>query len=295
MTTQQLLFITGFQKSGTSLLNRVLMSQDFIENPFLPEGKFFWGDEPVGNPTSSPCGELYQKHLTKKGYQLLAEDFEVSHQNLLLKRIEKANVNVPILMNKNPNLVVRLPWLKKIFPECKIIVVLREPVANIYSFSKKLYKKKQTNNDYWWGIKPENWEALISSNSLTQIVSQWKAVFSFLVKYIDCVDLFINYSSFCDSPEKHLLRIANNINLTNVDINIPFEGLTCMDGEYKSGGSLESKNILLRRDKSFEISKSNLTDKTYHPFSDDEVKFINNETDSLWELLINKTQDKLIQ
>jgi len=229
---RHLLFITGFQKSGTSLLNRVLMSQNFIENPFLPEGKFFWGDDPVDDPTAPPCGELYQKHAARNGHQLVADDFEQQHQQLLQQRIEASGIESAVLMNKNPNLIVRLPWLKKMFPACTTVVVLREPVANLYSFSKKLHQQKQKQPDFWWGVKPNNWQSLRDVDVLTQIVSQWKAVFRFLMQHIDTVDVFINYKSFCDDPQKHLLDITRKMHLSVDRFILPFEKLTCMDAEY---------------------------------------------------------------
>ncbi|MCX7553241.1 sulfotransferase [Marinicella sp. S1101] len=281
----KLMFVTGIQKSGTSLLNRVLMAQGFIENPFLPEGKLFWGDDPVTNPSSAPCGTVYQKHLGQKGHQMLADDFTPDQHELLTLKIKRAAVKTPVLMNKNPNLIVRLPWLKKVFPTCKIVVVLREPVANIYSFSKKLYREKQSAADFWWGVKPNNWQKLIDEDALKQIVAVWQAVFEFLLQHIEHVDMFINYQQFCESPQHHLEQIASTLGQSAQQISLPFEQLTCMDDEFKKGGSLESKNVLLRREKSFSISASAPEEISYPPFSTKQIKWIKAETEALWQKL----------
>jgi len=136
---KNILFVTGIQKSGTSVFNRLLIEQNFINNPFLPEGRYFWGDNPVDFPTDKPCGVLYQKHKGRKGFELNEQDYVSEDQFLLNKRICDAKVQEDILMNKNPNLSVRLPWLKKMFPYSKIVIVVRNPVSNMYSFSKKSY------------------------------------------------------------------------------------------------------------------------------------------------------------
>ena len=266
------------------------MAQDFIENPFLPEGKFFWGDDPVEDPTASPCGELYQKHAGQQGHQLLVEDFEPQHQKLLQQRIQDSKIESPVLMNKNPNLIVRLPWLKKMFPTCTTVVVLREPVANIYSFSKKLHLQKQAAADFWWGVKPKHWENFINPDPLIQIVAQWKAVFHFLLEHINNVDVFINYKSFCENPQQHLQHISNQMPVAANEFILPFEKLTCMDEEFKSGGSLDSKNILLRREKTFEINSDHLQDTTYPPFSEQQIAFIRQQTAEIWDSLENKIQ-----
>jgi len=87
------LFIIGMQKSGTSLLNRMLMQQKVVKNPFLPEGKFFWGDNPPFNPVDEPCGQLYQNHSGNNGHYLNAQDFNLNHQKLLFDRIKQADIS----------------------------------------------------------------------------------------------------------------------------------------------------------------------------------------------------------
>ncbi|MCF6301373.1 MAG: sulfotransferase [Proteobacteria bacterium] len=191
------------QKSGTSLLNRLLMYQPFITNPFLPEGKFFWGDDPPFSPKAAPCGHLYQKHLGQHGHALDAKDFDYSDQTLLNHRITEAKVSTPILVNKNPYNSVRIPWLKRMFPDCKIVTITRKPQANIYSLLKKYQTHKGLGvepEDGWWGIKPLNWQELLNNDKLIQCANQWTAINEQLYENIHQIDYLLSYSSLCNNP-----------------------------------------------------------------------------------------------
>ncbi|MCB0752940.1 MAG: sulfotransferase [Ignavibacteriae bacterium] len=290
---KKILFVTGFQKSGTSLLNRLLMSQNFIENPFLPEGKFFWGDDPVENPTSQPCGEIYQKHKAKQGHQLYKNDYSDNHKVLLWQRIYEVSVKQDILMNKNPNLIVRLPWLRRVFPESKVVVMLRKPIPNIYSFSKKLYNDKQTNPEYWWGVKPNNWQSMIHEDMIVQIVSQWKSVFTSLLKDIDNVDLFIRYDKLCENPLLHLEKV---LELAEVDKNrvcLNIEKIKCMDDEYKEGGNIQSNNVYLRKENTFQIPNQE-NRINYKPLDKSNIEYIKQETESIWRDLQRLVRTKMV-
>lgn len=216
---------------------------------------------------------------------MLASDYSTEQQDLLISKIKEAAIDAPVLMNKNPNLIVRLPWVKKVFPTSKTIVVVREPVANIYSFSKKLYLEKHTDANFWWGVKPNNWQKLIQTDAVKQVVAVWLAVFEFLLQHIQQVDIFINYQHFCEMPQSHLERIVSSLGLAHNNITLPFEQLTCMDDEYKRGGSLESKNVLMRKEKSFHISESALQDDSYPAFTTSQIKWIQAETGPLWQKL----------
>lgn len=239
----KIIFIIGLQKSGTSLLNRLLMQQPSVTNPFLPEGKFFWGDDPPFTPTASPCGKLFQLHNGIQGHHLTAQDFRLKDQQLLVSRIKQANVTTPILMNKNPYNSVRIEWLKVMFPDCKIVAIYRKPEANIFSLSKK-YLNTPSPVD-WWGVKPNNWQKLIDPNKILQISNQWNTVNEQIINNINDLDYLLSYSSLCETPELHLTNILSLVN--EKAINLVQTPITCMDTEFKTGGSLESMNKIFRQ------------------------------------------------
>ncbi|VAW49243.1 hypothetical protein MNBD_GAMMA03-1, partial [hydrothermal vent metagenome] len=71
------------------------MQQSVINNPFLPEGKLFWGDNPPFSPVDKPCGELYQKYNGERGHFLDETDFSIADRNLLLNRIKTTDIKEP--------------------------------------------------------------------------------------------------------------------------------------------------------------------------------------------------------
>jgi len=287
----KLLFILGMQKSGTSLLNRMLMQQSQINNPFLPEGKFFWGDNPPFTPVDEPCGKLYQSHTGKKGHSLDESDFNIDDQNLLIRRIEAANVSEPILMNKNPYNSVRIKWLKSIFPNCKIVVIYRNPIANVYSLLKKYdnsNNQKVGPEDGWWGIKPKNWQSLLSDNKVSQCSHQWLSVNNQILQDIDDVDLLLSYSRLCLSPNDIINKV---ISLCNIDSNVSnIPKCKNFNKEYLVGSRLLSKNTELRKTNSFEINNLKETIE-FPPLSSNEVNEINHITQNKLKQL-NKTEKK---
>jgi hypothetical protein len=280
-----LLFIVGMQKSGTSLLNRMLMKQSFITNPFLPEGAAFWGDIPPFSPTAAPCGELYQQHLGNRGHQLDSSDVRPADLTLLQQRISDAAVRTPVLMNKNPYLAVRIPWLKAIFPQCRIIAVYRNPVANVYSLLKKYIPHETVGaapEHGWWGIKPNNWQNLLNEDKLIQSTRQWLAVNQQLLHNDSLIDGFVDYETLCDRPNEVVATVQHWFGL-----NLPATPLpVCksFNHEYQTGSRLASKNQAMRQTNQFNLQDLAETVEV-NPLKTPQVSWIQQQTDATWAQL----------
>ena len=279
----QLLFIVGLQKSGTSLLNRMLMSQDCVTNPFLPEGKFFWGDDPPFSPTAAPCGELFQQHHGQHGHHLDRQDFRLQDQQLLQNRIHEANVDTPILMNKNPYNTVRVDWLKQVFPQCVVVCMVRQPLANVFSLYKKYIDHPNRGlapEAGWWGIKPRDWDTLSSDDKLIQSAHQWVAVNQQIHQYQDQVDLIVRYDELCTHPNKTLSKILALCGQTT--LNQTFEDIKNLDNEYLRGSRLLSKNRELRNSQDFKLKTDNETIELA-PLTAPQIDQINHICSEMWQ------------
>ncbi|HHL31071.1 MAG TPA: sulfotransferase [Oceanospirillales bacterium] len=251
----KLLFIIGMQKSGTSLFNRMLMRQDCLCNPFLPEGKFFWGDNPPFTPTDQPCGVLYQKHKGDHGHYLDDTDATDEDRLLLLSRIKQADIKEPILMNKNPYNSVRIKWLKTLFPQGKIIAIYRNPVANIYSLLKRYNKQNQGvgPENGWWGIKPRHWQNMLSDNKISQCIQQWNAVNQEILNNVQLLDMLVNYDDLCSDPNAIIQQSIHAFG--SYHLSDRFQNIKNMNGEYLTGSRLMSKNKELKRQQGFDLSQ----------------------------------------
>lgn len=247
-TLRQPLFIIGLQKSGTTLLNRLLLEQsEYFFSPFKLEGREFWGDNPPFTPIDKPCGEIYQKHNGVHGHFASANDFDQRHKEILYNRFDKTAINAPILINKNPYNTVRITWLKRMFPGCKIVAMVRNPYANVFSLLKKHIPHENRGLgpiNGWWGVKPKGWERLVGRNLISQLAKQWREVNKEIIKHQNQIDLIIEYKNLCNNPGTYLSSISKLYGV-NAVFNIP--SLNCMDDEYKIGSELLSKNRLYQK------------------------------------------------
>ena len=287
----KLLFVIGMQKSGTSLLNRMLMQQSFIENPFLPEGKYFWGDNPPFSPVDKPCGQLFQKYAGEHGHYLDDSDFSLLDKELLFSRIKQANITEPILMNKNPYNTVRVQWLKAVFPDCKIVGIYRNPVANVFSLLKKYIECEGQvvgPENGWWGIKPKNWLKIISNNKTIQCAEQWKSVNKQMLENLDKVDKLINYVDLCKHPNEVIAQSIAGYNIQKPISQLP----VCknMNKEYLHGSRLLSKNREFRKNKGFDLS--GLQDEPEcPPLQPKQIDQIEEITADVWDKLVSSDKN----
>lgn len=266
------------------------MQQSFIHNPFLPEGKFFWGDNPPFTPEEKPCGELYQLNQGKQGHYLADSDFRVEDQQLLRERIIQANVSEPILMNKNPYNTVRIQWLKKIFPECKIVAMYRHPVSNVFSLLKRYVKsdKGVGPENGWWGIKPEKWREIFSIDKLKQSAQQWVHVNQHLLNDNDSVDMVVNYDDLCKDPEQVIKKAVKGFDYQGTISELP----VCknMNDEYMIGSRLLSKNRELRKNTGFDLT--DLQENIEFPaFNDQQIQDIQQITQNTWHQLKSRSNN----
>lgn len=285
----QLLFVIGMQKSGTSLLNRMLMQQSYITNPFLPEGTKFWGDLPPFTPQEKPCGELFQKYHGKRGHYLDSGDFNAEHQTLLNLRIKEAKVKTPILMNKNPYNSVRVSWIKSIFPDALIYAVYRHPTANIYSLLKKYHNHEGQGappDDGWWGVKPDKWSHMLQTNKINQCILQWNAVNKTILDSSDDIDCFLDYESICQSPNKITHHIKETCHISAESHQLP--SCKSFNDEHLIGSRLLSKNKELRKHDNFNLHYLE-EDIEVAPFTPVQCQMIQNETNVVWQQLNSKS------
>jgi hypothetical protein len=252
----KLILVVGLQKSGTTLLQRLLNQVPFIYDPwFGREGNEFWGntDKYLKN---GPAGSLYLKHGKKLGHSLndthANEDTAASLTTSLVQMLPE---NCHFLLNKNPYNTVRLEWLKALFPNATIIAIARHPLSNAFSLTKRATKVAHRLNDGWFGVKPEGWRDLRSKNIVIQSAKQWHAVNRYLIKHQTLVNHFLTYDALCADPHASIEAISKTI---GVELDVSCYGipasLESFDSEYLYGSSLISKNKLMKKQNSFILS-----------------------------------------
>lgn len=267
------LIIVGLQKSGTSLFKRILATSNQVNNIFPAEGNELWGNVPPFSPTADPVGRIYQHHNAINGHLISESDFSTKDAATIIARVNKLLLPQspkPFWMTKNPYLTVRLPWLKKVFPDAVILACVRKPLPNVYSLVKRYshatHGLKPENG--WWGVKPKNWQKMVKQDPLETITNQWIEINKQLLSDCNHVDFFIPYHDFCTNPRKVLSQIQEKI---HIDLNCQVPDLKCLDNQWETGGPTTSAN-----------QNAKHSEGIIPPLTQNQVTIISNTCKNIW-------------
>lgn len=287
-STPRLILIVGLQKSGTTLLGRLLLQTDLVDKPFKGEGDDFWGNVPQFSPTAFPAGERYQFYQGQRGHELGAEDVTPEVQAVMQERLTALETKHPIIFNKSPYNTVRLPWVRELFPDSIIVATVRNPVANVFSLSKKFIPHEKSGlppEEGWWGVRPAHWRELVQPDKLIQCAHQWKAVNAKLSQDRAYADVVIGYHHLCSNPTAWVEKILSLATGKPVSLPAPLEPLQCFDNEYTTGSRLQSKNRYWQQSKSLQVPSDEPVEKK--PLSDEEIQKI----DSICDPVANQFEE----
>jgi hypothetical protein len=231
MGTQPIV-ITGLQKSGTTLMRRLL--QDALNVPeCLPgEALEFWGEATSGSATVFGLGPR-----GRQGHAYQADELKPMHAEELAKKLRALPALPPFLIFKNPYHSVRLSWVRKLLPHAFIICMTRDPVSNSYS----LLKKYAATGDEWWGVKPDGWPDLVRENKLEQASLQWQMVTEAILRDRHHIDLLIDYAHLSTSPEDVIEAICRCLGVSCPQLK-PRIAVENRNGEYLTGAPALSRN-----------------------------------------------------
>jgi Sulfotransferase family len=250
----RLILIGGLQKSGTSLLLRLLVEHTSVaENPFDGiEGHAFWGNVPSHAPREFPAGTIYASRSGEAGHEISAAAADHRVRRVLQERLASLVVNKPLIVNKSPYHSVRLSWLKAVFSESFIVAIVRRPVPNVYSLTKKYLRQDELDRpwreDGWYGVKPRNWRSLLSDDLQAQCADQWCAVMEKIWDDRAHIDLLVGYHQLCLNPAGVVQRILRGACGRESACAADFPRLRCFDDEVRHGAPFRSKNEINRLD-----------------------------------------------
>lgn len=241
------LLIVGLQKSGTTLLSRLLQQHGF-ESPFRGEGNDFWGNEPPFSPAGEPVGRFYQRSGGADGHAIDADGADATTAKLMAERLAAVQTGDAPILNKNPYNSVRVGWLRALFPDAVIVAIVRRPVANVYSLAKKYVPHTQRGKppeEGWWGVKPRGWRDLLDDDKAVQCARQWATVNRCLLEERAALDRLLSYHELCASPGPVVADLWERA--TGRAIEPPaIDPFRCFDDEVERGSRLRSKNRYYR-------------------------------------------------
>lgn len=283
--------IVGVQKSGTTLLNRLLQRIDGFKPIGPGEADAFWGNEPPFNPVEDPVGRLRLERGDDVGHELDAAQATPPVIELLRGRLDamEASGGTPTtaFLAKSPYHAVRLPWLRTVFPRSTIVALVRRPAANVYSLMKKHRPHEgrglPPDDSGWWGVKPSGWRALIDPDSLRQCLAQWIHTNERLLSTLDADDLVVDYTDLCARPTELLRRVVAAAGGDPGAVDEITEPISSRDDEHRIGSTLRSKNRMFRDTGTFETPDAEPAE--FPPLDDDQIATIESEAGPLWRRL----------
>lgn len=261
--------VVGLQKSGTSLLLRLLADTDAFRNPVKFEGKELWGDDPPFAPEAFPAGTFYQRSGGDRGHELGATEATPEVIEHLTSRLAEAARPGKGLVLKNPYNTVRAPWLRAALPQARIVAVVRRPLPNVFSLTKKHAENPHVHRgpeEGWWGVKPAGWRELLDDDRVLQSARQWDRVNARLAADRKLVDRIVAYQDLCAHPERIVAEIAADA--VGREPQMDFPALSAQDDEHLTGGPLESANKVFKRTGGLDLQGAERATERLEPFSD---------------------------
>lgn len=152
------IFIIGTGRSGSTILGKVLSMHKEIG--FLNEPKAIWY---CVDPHDDINGHF---HLGSARYTFTAEDATPpkcqAAKRLFAFYLEV--VNSKRVVDKNPEIVYRIPYVQAIFPDAKFIFLVRngwDTISSIAAWSRREGKINNGHTEDWWGLDRRKWQLMV--------------------------------------------------------------------------------------------------------------------------------------
>lgn len=157
-TVEKPIFIVGMGRSGSTILGKILSLHPDIG--FLNESKAVWY---TVDPQCDIVGH-FQTGAAK--YHLTAEDAGLMQQQTARKLFYfyAGLTRSRRILDKNPEIVYRLSFVKTIFPDAKFILLVRNGWDTVYSVAhwwQQVNNMTNPQNEAWWGVKRRKWQLML--------------------------------------------------------------------------------------------------------------------------------------
>ena len=226
------IFIIGTGRSGSTLLGMLLSMHKKIG--FLNEPKAMWhfafnNEDVIGSySTVEAKYKLDASNVNDKGVHLIKKLYGFYLASVFSSRI----------VDKYPELIFRIEFVKEIFPDAKFLFLQRNGFNTCISTEEWIRKHRVVNNNQtedWWGVNNRKWKLLLeqivpSSKLLSPHLEKIKVLQSqvdmaaiewiaameegiyFQKKYPESI-LPVKYETIIEDPEKGLSEILTFCNL----------------------------------------------------------------------------------
>jgi len=252
-------FILGTGRSGTTVLGIVLSMHRDVG--FLNEPKALWhsiypGEDLIG---SYSCDSA--------SYRLNAGDVTDSCGNWA-RRIYAAYLAITFsqrVVDKYPELIFRVPFVREIFPDAKFIFLVRngwDTCASIEGWSNRFGKVAGVETHDWWGANRRKWCLLVEqlipehpdlaphadamhtwTNHTDMAAVEWIVTMRQGIKLLEQYPgnvMKVDYEKLCADPRQQLMNVMNFCGLRNDELFLQYGELKLMPIVTKSSFKLNA-------------------------------------------------------
>ncbi len=155
---RQPIYIIGTGRSGTTVLGTLFaMHSDTV---FLNEPKAVWhdahgGEDMIGSYSDQPAwGRLDPAEATPEMARRIARIYSGAMRVGLARRV----------VDKYPELIFRIPFVLRLFPEARFVAILRDGVdtcSSVVGWSKRKGEKLDGETHDWWGRDGRKWQLIV--------------------------------------------------------------------------------------------------------------------------------------
>ena len=215
-------FILGCGRSGTTVLGNLLAQHPSVT--YLHERRDLW-------TSAYPETDIWTEHaVTRHGKLVFTESDENPRKTRALRKLfalELRKSRRPILVEKLPINNFRLPFIRKMFPDCRFIHIWRNGLEVARSIEAMSIQGKWFGPDqYRWNLLAEYAQSMPETAHLPGLCQsdyekgllEWRvsteAAMSFLGRLPQDNWFELSYSTFVADPFETNERIANFLRLT---------------------------------------------------------------------------------
>jgi hypothetical protein len=250
------IFIVSNWKSGSTPFQFLLERDPKIYNFFPDDESNYDGTAFWKRHGAHVLNRTYGNKLPEKYYKRLNRDAIISELN------DKFDDNCEYGLFKRPQFILNIDFIKWLFPNVKILGIVREPIPNAYSYFRSNYANNPNGNGMHIGLKPYGWRKF--NNKPLLEYTAW--CYQIALKNMKKNDIpYIMYSDLCNKTDETIDYLSD---ILDVKLNIEYDDIPDLNYVYKTGCQLMSRNLDTEKGK-LNIGKTDKTDVP--PFTQEQI------------------------
>jgi len=217
-------------KSGSTPLQFLLARDSKIYNFFPDEesnydGTAFWVRHKV-----HILHRRFGNHIPEKYFSQVDRDKIIEELN------EKFDNNCEYGLIKRPQFILSIPFIKWLFPNVKLLGIMREPIPTAYSYFRTNYTNNPDGNNIKIGLKPPGW-IKFEDKPLMEYIA-WAYIYS--LKLLNKYEIpWVTYEDMCNKTNQTIKYLSE---LLSHDLKIIYENIPNLNYVYKTGCQSMSRN-----------------------------------------------------